>query len=191
VLSMSRPMGRLPFLLGISGLNVAILCAVLLAVAFRPTGGGHLAVLIGVGGLQFAWMVLHVRRFLDAGHGRGIPVAAFLLCFAVFAVGYLVLASLWASPEVQREAFRTAGGLSGSGAVNHLETIPLFIESGRLIASTLGAASALVLSGMILLGFGLTAFISGCFSIVAALLPGGRSGILRPTIARKPGWSPG
>jgi heme/copper-type cytochrome/quinol oxidase subunit 4 len=191
VLSMSRPLGRLPFLLGISGLNVVILCAVLLALAFRPTGGGHLAVLIIVGGLQFVWMALHVRRFLDAGHGRVIPVAAFLLCFAIFAVGYLVLASLWASPEVQREAFRTAGGLSGSGAVNHLETIPLLIDSGRMIASALGAAGAVVLSGMILVGFGLTAFVSGCFSLIAAMLPGGRTANRPLPMTRRPGWISG
>ncbi len=175
MLSMSRPLGRLPFLLGTSGLNVALLCAVLLGLAFRPTGGGHLAVLISVGALQYLWMVLHVRRFADAGKGRGVPVAAFVICFAVFVLGYLVLAALWASPEVQREAFRTAGGLSGSGAINHLETVQLLVDSGRIITSAMGAAGAVVLSGLILLGFGVTAFVSGCFSIVAAVLPGGQS----------------
>ncbi len=175
MLSMSRPLGRLSFLLGTSGLNVVILCAVLLGMAFRPTGGGHLAVLISVGALQYLWMVLHVRRFADAGMGRGIPVAAFAICLATFVAGYLVLAALWASPEVQREAFRTAGGLSGSGAVHHLETNQMIVDGGRFITSAIGAAGAVVLSGLILLGFGLTAFASGCFSIVAALLPGGRS----------------
>jgi hypothetical protein len=176
VLSMSRPMGRLPFLIAISGMNIVILLTVLFGLAFRPTGGGHLAVLIVVGGLQYVWMTLHARRFLDAGHGPAVPIMAFLLCFAAFAAGYLFLAALWASPEVQREAFRTAGGITGSGAiVGHEETIQFLVDGGRIIAASFGVAGAVVLSGFILLGFGIIAVVSGCFSIIAAALPSGRA----------------
>jgi uncharacterized membrane protein YhaH (DUF805 family) len=176
LLSMSRPLGRLPFLVGTTVLNTVILLAVMASLAFRPTGGGHLAVLIVVGALQLAWMVLHARRFKDAGKGAGLPIAAFVACFALFAVGYLVMAALWASPEVQREAFRTAGGLGGSGQIlAHVETMPFLIDSGRLIAASLGAATSLVLSGMIVVGLGLTAIISGCFSLFALAMPSRKS----------------
>ena len=100
----------------------------------------------------------------------------FLLCFGAFAVGYLCLAALWASPEVQREAFRTAGGITGSGAVvGHEETIQFLVDGGRIIAASFGVAGAVVLSGFILLGFGIIAFVSGCFSVIAAVLPTGRA----------------
>jgi hypothetical protein len=172
VLSMSRPMGRLPFMIAISGMNIVILLAVLLALALRPTGGGHLAVLIAVGSLQFIWMTLHARRFLDAGKGAGWPIAMYLLCFGAFALGYIILASLWASPEVQREAFRTAGGIAGNGAVmGHEETLQFLVDGGRVIAASFGAAGAVVLSGFILIGLAITAFVSGCFSLLALALP--------------------
>ncbi len=190
MLSISRPLGRLPFLVGVSGLNIIILAAVLLSLAFRPTGGGHLAVLILVGGLQYLWMTLHARRFLDAGHGPGVPIVMFLLCFGAFVAGYLILASLWASPEVQREAFRTAGGLTGSGAiVGHEESIQLLVDGGRMIAASFGVAGAVILSGFILIGFAITAFVSGCFSIIAAFMPGGRAAQSIVSAASKPGWA--
>jgi hypothetical protein len=177
VLSMSRPLGRLPFLLGVSGLNIIILFAAVVSLAFRPTGGGHLAVLIGIGGLQYAWMTLHARRFLDAGKGPAVPIVMFLLCLGVFITGYLTLASLWASPEVQREAFRTAGGITGSGAlIHHEETIQFLVDAGRMIATSFGAAGAVVLSGFILVGLAITTFVSGCFSVFAFALSGRAKG---------------
>jgi hypothetical protein len=179
MLSMSRPLGRLPFLAGVSGLNIIILLAVTVSLAFRPTGAGHLAVLITVAGLQYAWMTLHARRFLDAGQRPAVPILVFLLCLGVFITGYLILASLWASPEVQREAFRTAGGIAGSGAVvGHEETLQFLVDGGRIIAASFGVAGAVVLSGFILIGLAITAFVSGCFSIVSAVLPTGRAGQL-------------
>jgi hypothetical protein len=172
VLSVSRPLGRVPFLLGVSGLNIIILFAVVASLAFRPTGGGHLAVLIVVGGLQYVWMTLHARRFLDAGHGPVVPIVMFLICLGVFLAGYLTLASLWASPEVQREAFRTAGGITGSGAVvGHEETLQFLVDGGRIIAASFGVAGAVVLSGFVLIGLAITAFVSGCFSVISAVLP--------------------
>jgi hypothetical protein len=192
VLSMSRPMGRLPFMIAISGMNIVILLSVLLALAWRPTGGGHLAVLIAVGSLQFIWMTLHARRFLDAGKGPGFSIAMFLLCFGAFALGYIILASLWASPEVQREAFRTAGGLTGNGVMDsHLETSMFLVDSGRMIASSIGVAAAAVLSGMILVGLGLVAFIGGCFSLIALLLPGGRAAERMVPPSQTPRWVSG
>ncbi len=176
MLSILRPIGRLPFLIAISGMNSVILLTILLALAFRPTGGGHLAVLIIVGGLQYVWMTLHARRFFDAGHGPAAPIIMFLLCFGAFAAGYLFLAALWASPEVQREAFRTAGGITGSGAVvSHEESIQFLVDGGRMIAASFGVAGAVVLSGFILLGFGIIAFVSGCFSVISVVLPTGRA----------------
>jgi hypothetical protein len=176
LLSMSHPMGRLRFLIGVCGLNLVILLSVLLSLAFRPTGGGHIAVLIVVGGLQYVWMILHARRFLDAGQGAAVPIGMFLLCLGVFVVGYLTLASLWSSPEIQREAFRTAGGITGSGAIiGHEETMQFLVDAGRTISTSFGIAGAVVLSGFILVGFAIVAFVSGCFSIVAAVLPTGRA----------------
>jgi hypothetical protein len=186
LLSISRPMGRLPFIIAVSGMNIVILLTILFGLAVRPTGGGHLAVLIIVGGLQYAWMMLHARRFFDAGHGPAVPIMMFLLCFGAFAAGYLFLAALWASPEVQREAFRTAGGITGSGAiVGHEETIQFLVDGGRIIAASFGVAGAVVLSGFILLGFGIIAFISGCFSVIAAILPGGRASLSSPGVRSK------
>jgi hypothetical protein len=177
MLSMLRPLGRLPFLVGVSGLNIIILFAVAVSLAFRPTGAGHLAVLITVAGLQYVWMTLHARRFLDAGRGPTVPILMFLLCLGVFAIGYLTLASLWASPEVQREAFRTAGGITGSGVVaGREETLQFLVDGGRIIAASIGLAGAVVLSGFILIGLAITAFVSGCFSIISAVLPTARAG---------------
>ncbi len=176
MLSMSRPMGRLPFMIAIGGMNIVILLSVLFGLAFRPTGGGHLAVLVVVGGLQYVWMTLHARRFLDAGYGPAVPVLMFLLCFGAFAAGYLFLAALWASPEVQREAFRTAGGITGNGTVaGHEESIQFLVDGGRMIAASFGVAAAALLSGFILLGFGIIALVSGCFSVISAVLPTGRA----------------
>jgi hypothetical protein len=171
VLSMMRPMGRLSFLLSISGVNIAVLIAVLLSLTFRPSGGGHLAVLIVVGSLQWLWMTLHIRRFADAGRGPGWSIAMFLLCFGVFTVGYGMMAALWSSPEIQQEAFRTGGGIAANGAVSHVETSAMLVEAGRIIASMVGLGGALVLSGMIVFALGAVAFISGCFSMIALLLP--------------------
>jgi hypothetical protein len=186
VLSMSRPMGRLPFLVGVSGLNIIILFAVAASLAFRPTGAGHLAVLIVVVGLQYAWMTMHARRFLDSGRGPAVPILMFLLCLGVFITGYLTLASLWASPEVQREAFRTAGGITGSGViVSHEETLQFLVDGGRIIAASFGVAGAVVLSGFVLIGLAITAFVSGCFSIISAVLPTGRAGQLT-TVPQSP-----
>jgi hypothetical protein len=175
VATFSRPLGRFPFLASVSGVNIAILVTVLLALSFRPSGGGHLAVLIVVGALQAIWLVLHARRFSDAGYGKGWPVAMFILVFATFALSYLTMAALWSSPDVQREAFRTAGGISGGGMVDHVETNTLVVESGRAIASFIGVTGAVVLSGFLMLCLGFVAFVSGCFSLVALALPGGRA----------------
>jgi uncharacterized membrane protein YhaH (DUF805 family) len=172
LLSLSRPMGRMPFLFGISAVNLAILFTAILALVFLPTGGGHLAVVIVVGALQVVWLALHARRFADAGRSATWPILMFLLSFTTFVIGYLIFAALWSSPEVQKEAFRTAGGIGADG-FRHVETNPMVLEAGRMFTGILGAAGAVVLSGMILFGFGVVAFTGGCFSLLALALPSG------------------
>jgi hypothetical protein len=174
VLSTTKPLGRFAFIVQVSLLNTVILLGALIALTFQPSGGGHLAVLIVVGALQYVWFVLHGRRFGDAGRGLFWPGLFGLSCFITFALGYLLIAALWSSPEVQAEAFRTGGGLA-AGTVRHIETNPLVIESGRVITSFFGTAGALVLSGLAITAMGLMAFISGGFSLIAFVLPGGRA----------------
>ncbi|MCA3565601.1 MAG: hypothetical protein IOC90_14435 [Methylocystis sp.] len=166
----ARPMGRIPFFATVSILNTVILFAVITSLGLRPAGAGHAAVLIIVGTLQAIWFVLHARRFNDAGKSAFWPVVVTGLAFAGFALGYLVLAALWSSPEYQREAFRTAGGIA-----DHVESNPGLIEAGRLMVDLIGIAGALFLSGAIWLGMGLIALICGFFSLFALVLPGGRT----------------
>jgi uncharacterized membrane protein YhaH (DUF805 family) len=172
MLSLSKPLGRLGFLAMVTPVNIAIFLAASVALAFRPTGGGHLAVLIVVGALQGIWFVLHARRFADAGRGQFWPFTAFLTCFGSFALGYLIMAALWSSPEVQREAFKTAGALAGGGLADHIETNAAVIEAGRAIASVLGTAGAVILSGLVVTGLAMVSFLSFVFSCVALTLSG-------------------
>ncbi len=172
--STERPLGRFAFIGQVSLLNGAILLAALVALTFQPSGGGHFAVLIVVGALQYVWYVLHGRRFRGAGRGLSWPRFMGLSCFASFALGYLLIAALWSSPEVQAEAFRTGGGLASSGT-QHMETNPLVIESGRVITSFFGTAGALVLSGLAVTGMALVAMASGIFSMVAFVMPAARA----------------
>jgi hypothetical protein len=174
MLSTELPLGRLAFFSQVSLLNIVILIAALLALTFQPSGGGHLAVLIVVGALQYVWFVLHGRRFRDAGRGLYWPRLMGLASFASFALGYLLIAVLWSSPEVQAEAFRTGGGLA-SGTARHIETNPLVIESGRAITSFFGTAGALVLSGLAVAGMVLVAIAGGVFSVASLILPGVRA----------------
>jgi hypothetical protein len=171
--TLTQPLSRARFFVGVSLLNVVILIAVVTAFTFRPAGGGHLAVLVVVGALQTMWFVLHSRRFADAGRGYGWPLVMFLICFCSFAFGYLIMAALWSSPDIQREAFRTAGGLAGGGMVDHTETSALIINSGQVIASVFGIAGSVILSGLVIVGMGITSLVSVGFSIVAMTLSGG------------------
>jgi hypothetical protein len=183
--SIARPMGRIPFFMIVSVLNTVILLAVITALGLRPAGAGHIAVLIIMGTLQVAWFILHARRFADAGKAATWPAFVTIMAFVSFALGYLVLAALWSSPEYQREAFRTAGSL-----VDHVESNPGLIEAGRLIMGMMGTAGALVLSGAIWFGMGLVALICGFFSLFALVLPGGRTRIQVvphvPQVTRQP-----
>jgi hypothetical protein len=168
---LTKPLGRIPFLAGITALNSVILLAVILAFSFRPSGAGHGAALVIVGALQALWLVLHSRRFADAGRTKTWPLLMTLLCFGSFAIGYMITAALWSSPEIQQEAFRTAGGIAGAGPIAHHESNALIIEGGRIIAGFLGAAGAVVLSGLVVTALGGVAMLSGAFSVFALLLP--------------------
>ncbi len=170
--SIARPLGRIPFFMIVSVLNTVILLAVITSLGLRPAGAGHLAVLILGGTLQSAWFVLHARRFADAGKEATWPAFVTIMAFVTFALGYLVLAALWSSPEYQREAFRTAGSLA-----DHVESNTGLIEAGRLMVDLMGIAGALVLGGAIWFGMGLVALICGFFSLFALVLPGGRTRI--------------
>ncbi|MGL4637926.1 MAG: hypothetical protein ACRCWF_18245 [Beijerinckiaceae bacterium] len=180
MLSLSKPLGRLGFLAAVTPVNLAIFIAATTAIAFRPTGGGHLAVLIVVGALQAVWFALHSRRFADAGRGRFWPLVTFLICFGSFALGYMIMAALWSSPEIQREAFKTAGALAGGGYAEHVETNALIIESGRAIAGLFGAAGAIILSSLVIIGLGFVSFASLVFSCIALVLPGQKAVLFAP-----------
>jgi hypothetical protein len=170
------PLGRMPFLFGVTALNMLIFLVITLAFSFRPSGAGHMAVLVVVGALQALWFVLHGRRFADAGRPKTGPLLMTLLCFGSFAVGYMITAALWSSPEIQQEAFRTTGGIAGAGPVLHLESNPFIAEGGRMIAGVLGAAGAVVLSGFIVAALAGVTALSGAFSLFALLLPSGMRG---------------
>lgn len=169
----SRPLGRLPFFGGLSAVNTAILVAATAALTILPAGAGHVAVIVVVGGLQAVWFALHARRFADAGHGPGWPLGMTLALFAIFAGGYLLVASLWSVPEVQQEAFRTAGGIGG-GRHAYVETSEAIIAAGRALASVMGAAGAVLFTGVAVFVMGLAAAVSAVFSIVALALPSRR-----------------
>ena len=168
---LAKPLGRIPFLASVMALNTAILFAVTVAFWLRPSGSGHMAALVIVGALQALWLVLHSRRFADAGRPKTWPVLMTLLCFGSFAIGYMIMAALWSSPEIQQEAFRTAGRVTGDGLPTHLESNALIIEGGRAITGLLGAAGAVVLSGVVVTALACVAVISGGFSLFATLLP--------------------
>lgn len=170
--SVTQPLGRLPFFVGVSVVNIIIFAAVIIALTFRPAGGGHMAVLIVVGALQALWFNLHSRRFADAGRGHSWPLVMLLLCFGSFAIGYLTLAALWSSPDIQREAFRTAGGLAGGGMVDHIETNAFVIEGGNMIVSAVGLAGGVILSGFVIFGMAIASLVSVGFSFVALALSG-------------------
>jgi hypothetical protein len=175
--SMTQPLGRARFFVGVSLINIIILIAVATALTFRPAGGGHLAVLIVVGALQAVWFVLHSRRFADSGRGFGWPLVMSLICFGSFAFGYLIMAALWSSPDIQREAFRTAGGLAGGGMVDHIETSALIISGGQLIGSMFGFAGGVIISGLVIVAMGLVSLVSVGFSLFALILSGGAARI--------------
>jgi uncharacterized membrane protein YhaH (DUF805 family) len=173
LLSWTKPLGRIPFFAGVTALNTAILFAVIVAFSLRPSGSGHMAALVIVGALQALWLVLHSRRFADANRPKTWPLLMTLFCFGSFAIGYMIMAALWSSPEIQQEAFRTAGGITGAGPHAHLESNALIIEGGRVIAKLLGAAGAVVLSGVVVTALACVAAISGGFSLFALVLPSG------------------
>ncbi len=167
--TLSRPLGRLPFIAGLSVVNIAIAASAALALTLLPASGFSMAAVVIVAALQAAWLVLHARRFADAGRGASWPIIAALACFGVFFVGYVISASLWSVPEVQQEAFRTAGGI-GSARVP-VEVNPVIADAGRALASVLGAAGALIVTGLIAVIMFLVAGVSVVFSTVTLLLP--------------------
>jgi hypothetical protein len=185
VFQLGKPMNRWQFAATTIPLNGVIAFAALVALAFRPVGAGHIAVLVVVGALQYVWFVLHARRFADAGKRLWLPSLAFAACFLTFAVSYLILAALWSSPDIQREVFRTGGGIGSYDPSSHIETLGSVIAIGQSMLSLFGAAGSAVLSGFIILMLGLVALGAGVFSVVAFILPSGLSGaIATPRIAK-------
>ncbi len=169
--TLSRPLGRLPFLAGLSAVNILLAMTATLALTLLPASGFSTAAVVVVTALQGAWLVLHARRFADAGRGPGWPISFAATGFAVFLLGYLISASLWSVPEVQQEAFRTAGGI---GTVRNAVAVnPLLGDFGRAMASVLGAAGALIVTGLVAIAMLLLAGASVVFSSIALLLPSG------------------
>ncbi len=177
--SLSRPLGRLPFLAGVSVVNIAIAAVATLALTMLPVSGFSMAAFVLVAALQGAWLVLHARRFADSGRGSAWPIGFALVCFAVFAFGYVLSASLWSVPEVQQEAFRTAGGIGGNPRTA-METYVVIAETGRALVDFLGAAAALIVTGLVALLFIVVAAVSAVFSTVTALLASGLGRAMPP-----------
>jgi hypothetical protein len=170
MLSLSRPIGRIPFLIGVGLANSALVLAVLLAFAFLPVGAGHMAVLVIVGALMWWWFSLHARRFAGTGRGASWPAIMAIVAYGTFALSYGVIAALWSVPEVQQAAFQTGG----SDFTKHVETIPLVLDLGRWLASWVGAAGAIILAGLLATAMGVVSLVAGVFSVVTLLLPAAR-----------------
>jgi hypothetical protein len=171
--SLARPLGRIPFVMGVGVANSALVLAALVSFAFLPSGAGHVAVLVVIGALMWWWFSLHARRFRGAGRSLFWPGAMAAVAFATFAVSYGIIAALWSVPEVQQEAFRTGG----SDYTRHVETSAALLSLGRWTMSWVGAAGAVVLSGALAVGMGLVACVTGVVSFAALLLPSGSAQI--------------
>jgi hypothetical protein len=169
--SLSAPLGRMPFAFGVSIANTVILLAALASFAFLPAGAGHAAVLIIMGALMWWWFTLHARRFAATGRGAAWPALMAAAAFLTFAVSYIVIAALWSVPEVQEAAFRTGG----SDYRHHKETLEALATLGRWMASGVGAASAIVTSGLLAMLMGLVSLAAGLFSLVTLMLPAAAS----------------
>jgi hypothetical protein len=168
--------GRVSFLFGLMAINSVGLLAWLGTLAMRPTGTSHWFV-IGLFALIFwVWTALHARRLGDGRKPRAIAYAAGIGLFVAFMIGYLILASLWAQPEVQREAFRT-GGTTLTMAP---ETSWLMMSLGHFLVGWLGAAASLALAGLAAIGMFLVGTMSLIFSFLC-LLPGSRSALPLPS----------
>ena len=180
-MTLSRPLGRLPFFAGLSVVNIAIAALATVSLVLLPSRGASLAVLVVMSALQAVWLLLHVRRFVDAGRGPAWAIGFWLLGFGVFVLGYLVSASLWSVPEVQQEAFRTAGGIGGR-MQSPADALPVLVDAGRAMADVLGAAGALFITGLIAIVFVVVAAVSAVFSTVTLLLPAGVGARSQPTL---------
>jgi hypothetical protein len=167
MLSLTRPLGRVPFILGVSLANSALLLVILLSFAFLPSGAGHIAVLVIVGALMGWWFSLHARRFATAGRSVGWPAMVAAVCFLTFAVSYLTIAALWSVPDVQQAAFRTGG----SDYTRHVESWAVVSETGRWLAGWLGATTAVLFSGFLAMVMSVVALASAFFSVIALVLP--------------------
>ncbi len=167
--SLAKPLGRIPFVLGVGAANSALVLAALVSFAFLPSGAGHIAVIVVMGALLWWWFSLHARRFAGAGRSLFWPAAMAAIAFATFVVSYGIIAALWSVPEVQQEAFRTGG----SDYTRHVETSAALVGFGRWAMSWIGAAGAIALSGALAMLMGLVACVTGLVSLAALMLPSG------------------
>jgi hypothetical protein len=172
--NLARPLGRIGFLIWLTPVNTVLFIVTGFALFLHPTGAGHIATLIIVAALIYWWFMLHARRFADAGKGSGAAGLMAIVGFASFALGHLIMAALWATPEVKAEAFRTGGGIGGSGVMDHVETLPFLIDGGKAITAAIGVAGSLALSGAVLIVLGLVSAAGLAFSFYTLLLSGGR-----------------
>lgn len=167
---MVSPIGRLGwlgFLWRAALINLIGMTAGVGALVTHPAAGGSLAFLILMAALFWVWFSIHARRRADAGLSRGWAAGVALAIYAGFAVGYLILAALWAVPEPQRDAFVTGGVMTSrpealDGALWSL---------GGLFYAALGKAGALALSGLVLGGFGGLVMAASVFSFLTLVAP--------------------
>jgi hypothetical protein len=168
MLSLSAPLGRIGFAGGVGAANTAMFVVALVSFGFLPSGAGHIAVLVVMGALMAWWFSLHARRFATTGRGAAWPGVMTAVAYLTFAISYVIIAALWSVPEVQQEAFRTGGG----DYRQHKETIEALATLGRWLADGVGAASAIVMTGLLAMLMVAVSIMAGVFSLVTLFLPG-------------------
>lgn len=172
-------MGRLPFFITVSAVNTVAVAVWLATLFLQPKGGGHYVALALFALVHWLWFAAHARRLADAGKPRGLAALAAGGLFVAFLISYLVVAGLSATPEVQREAFRTGGSLDTTP-----ETSMLVNAFGGLMLGWVGAAAGWFITGAMVVGQMMLAGVSGVFSMVC-LIPGSKAGVL-PGFAAAP-----
>lgn len=163
-------LARIPFLLTISAVNTAAIGIWLATLFIQPKGAGHYLAIGLFATVHWLWFAAHARRLADAGKPVALAALAAGGLFAAFLLSYLVMAGLSATPEVQREAFRTGGSLDTTP-----ETSMLVNAFGHFMLGWVGAAAGWFIAGAMVIGQMMLGGASWIFTLLC-LLPGSRPG---------------
>jgi uncharacterized membrane protein YhaH (DUF805 family) len=173
-------LARIPFLLAVTAVNTAAIAIWLATLFIQPKGAGHY-VAIGLFALvHWLWFAAHARRLADAGKPVALAALAAGGLFVAFLLTYLVMAGLSATPEVQREAFRTGGSLDTTP-----ETSMLVNAFGHFLLGWVGAAAGWFIAGAMVIGQMLLGGASWVFTMLC-LLPRSRPGGPGPQLSAVP-----